>query len=126
MWRAGVRLRAAAYSGLRLPTVNELYRLFSVFPVNTRANPELENEELLGLSRPVLDVVGRGRHRLRAHGVSQQGEERHREHYHRHQLPASGRMSMRSVRQGIEVSAKIGEGPVKFAGSLTYVDSVES
>ncbi|WP_046905212.1 TonB-dependent receptor [Croceibacterium atlanticum] len=44
----GVRLRAAAYSGLRLPTLNELYRPFVVFPVTTMANAGLENERLEG------------------------------------------------------------------------------
>ena len=55
-WRAGaayevsdsLRLRAAAYTGLRLPTLNELYRPFVVFPVVTQANAELENERLEG------------------------------------------------------------------------------
>ena len=44
----GVQLRAAAYSGLRLPTLNELYRPFAVFPVTTQANAALENERLEG------------------------------------------------------------------------------
>ncbi|MGQ7829679.1 TonB-dependent receptor plug domain-containing protein [Altererythrobacter sp. Z27] len=55
-WRAGaafdasdaLRLRAAAYTGLRLPTLNELYRPFVVFPVVTEANAELRNERLEG------------------------------------------------------------------------------
>lgn len=55
-WRAGaayqaganMRLRAAAYTGLRLPTLNELYRPFVVFPVVTQANAELRNERLEG------------------------------------------------------------------------------
>ena len=41
-------LRAAAYTGLRQPTLNELYRPFTVFPVTTRANAALENERLAG------------------------------------------------------------------------------
>lgn len=41
-------LRAAGYSGLRQPTLNELYRPFTVFPVTTRANAALENERLVG------------------------------------------------------------------------------
>lgn len=50
MWRAGggLSVRAAIYGGLRLPTLNELYRPFVVFPVTTRANAALANEELLG------------------------------------------------------------------------------
>src|SRR3546814_16825038 len=55
-WRTGlaydageaVSLRAAAYTGLRQPTLNELYRPFVVFPVETRANANLENERLEG------------------------------------------------------------------------------
>ncbi|MEE4289139.1 MAG: TonB-dependent receptor [Erythrobacter sp.] len=55
-WRAGalfyasrrVEVRAAAYTGLRLPTLNELYRPFVVFPVVTEANAQLENERLEG------------------------------------------------------------------------------
>ncbi len=55
-WRAGalfyatrrLDLRAAAYTGLRLPTLNELYRPFVVFPVTTEANANLLNERLKG------------------------------------------------------------------------------
>ena len=50
VWQAasGLKLRGAAYTGLRLPTLNELYRPFTVFPVTTRANAALQNEELRG------------------------------------------------------------------------------
>jgi outer membrane receptor protein involved in Fe transport len=55
-WRAGaayaasdsLRLRAAAYTGIRLPTLNELTRPFVVFPVVTEANAALRNERLEG------------------------------------------------------------------------------
>jgi outer membrane receptor protein involved in Fe transport len=55
-WRAGaafqasdaLRLRAAAYTGIRLPTLNELTRPFVVFPVTTEANAALANERLEG------------------------------------------------------------------------------
>ncbi|MBA4092092.1 MAG: TonB-dependent receptor [Sphingobium sp.] len=43
-----IALRAAAYSGFRLPTLNELYRPFVVFPVTTRANEALKPEKLKG------------------------------------------------------------------------------
>ncbi len=43
-----LNLRAAAYTGLRQPTLNELYRPFTVFPITTRANAALENERLEG------------------------------------------------------------------------------
>lgn len=69
-WRAGalfyatrrLDLRAAAYTGLRLPTLNELYRPFVVFPVVTEANASLVNERLQGFEvgldwQPVNAVV---------------------------------------------------------------------
>ncbi|RDE06144.1 TonB-dependent receptor [Sphingomonas aracearum] len=44
----GVDLRAAAYTGFRLPTLNELYRPFVVFPITTQANAGLGLEKLKG------------------------------------------------------------------------------
>ncbi|WHO39320.1 TonB-dependent receptor [Sphingobium sp. AP49] len=44
-----VALRGAAYSGFRLPTLNELYRPFVVFPITTRANEALKPEKLKGV-----------------------------------------------------------------------------
>ncbi|HEX5776714.1 MAG TPA: TonB-dependent receptor, partial [Caulobacteraceae bacterium] len=41
-------LRAAAYAGFRPPTLNELYRPFSLGGSTTRANAELEPEKLYG------------------------------------------------------------------------------
>src|SRR5690606_11573145 len=43
-----VRRGAAAYRGLRLPTLNELYRPFVVFPITTNANATLDVERLEG------------------------------------------------------------------------------
>lgn len=45
---AALALRAAAYTGFRLPTLNELYRPFTVFPVTTQANAALNPEKLRG------------------------------------------------------------------------------
>lgn len=44
-----VDLRAAAYTGYRLPTLNELYRPFTVFPIVTQANADLSPERLRGV-----------------------------------------------------------------------------
>ena len=44
-----VALRGAAYTGFRLPTLNELYRPFVVFPVTTEANAALSPEQLKGV-----------------------------------------------------------------------------
>ncbi|QJU60657.1 TonB-dependent receptor [Sphingomonas sp. AP4-R1] len=43
-----VAVRAAAYTGFRLPTLNELYRPFVVFPITTQANADLKMERLRG------------------------------------------------------------------------------
>jgi outer membrane receptor protein involved in Fe transport len=50
-WRAagGLTVRAAAYLGWRLPTLNELYRPFRVGTDATAANAELEPERLRGV-----------------------------------------------------------------------------
>jgi iron complex outermembrane receptor protein len=44
-----VALRGAAYSGFRLPTLNELYRPFVVFPITNQANAALKPEKLKGV-----------------------------------------------------------------------------
>ena len=44
-----IALRAAAYTGFRLPTLNELYRPFTVFPITTQANANLGLEKLKGV-----------------------------------------------------------------------------
>ena len=67
-WRAGalydvgevLRLRAAAYTGFRLPTLNELYRPFVVFPVTTLANEDLLPERLRGFEAGVDVLPARG------------------------------------------------------------------
>ncbi len=50
LWQASdaLALRAAAYTGFRLPTPNELYRSFVVFPITTQANAVLDLEKLKG------------------------------------------------------------------------------
>ncbi|KAG5720495.1 hypothetical protein E4T56_gene9612, partial [Termitomyces sp. T112] len=42
-------LRGAGYTGFRLPTLNELYRPFVVFPITTQANAALKPERLKGV-----------------------------------------------------------------------------
>lgn len=51
LWRVtgALSLRGAAYSNWRLPTLNELYRPFVVFPVTTEANAALAPERLQGV-----------------------------------------------------------------------------
>jgi iron complex outermembrane receptor protein len=47
-------LRAAAYRGFRVPTLNELYRPFVLFPVTTRANAALLPERLTGVELGIV------------------------------------------------------------------------
>lgn len=44
----GVMVRGAGYTSFRLPTINELYRGFAVFPIVTQANAALAPERLRG------------------------------------------------------------------------------
>lgn len=64
VWRlgGGLKLRGSAYSGLRQPTLNELYRPFTVFPVVTRANAALVNERLVGFEGGLDWQLGRAGH----------------------------------------------------------------
>jgi outer membrane receptor protein involved in Fe transport len=48
-----VDLRVSAYTGFRLPTLNELYRPFVVFPITTQANAALAPEKLRGVEAGV-------------------------------------------------------------------------
>lgn len=55
VWRmdSTLSLRGAAYTGIRLPTLNELYRPYTVFPVTTQANAALKPERLRGVEAGV-------------------------------------------------------------------------
>lgn len=53
-------LRAAGYSGFRLPTLNELYRPFTVPPVTTQANAALVNERMTGFEAGLDIAPARG------------------------------------------------------------------
>jgi len=48
-----IDLRGSAYTGMRQPTLNELYRNFTVFPITTLANAALVNEKLRGFEAGV-------------------------------------------------------------------------
>jgi iron complex outermembrane receptor protein len=50
LWHASeaIAFRAAGYTSFRLPTINELYRGFTVFPITTQANGALNPERLKG------------------------------------------------------------------------------
>jgi hypothetical protein len=80
----GVQAARGRLHGLRLPTLNELYRPFAVFPVTTNANAGAAQRE----ARRVRggDRLARGRHsQLLADRVRQRGRERDHQRHHRHQ-----------------------------------------
>ena len=128
-WRVGgsfyatrrLDLRAAAYTGLRLPTLNELYRPFVVFPVVTQANAALENERLEGFEiglnwQPVNEVVFSltafdNRVENAIANVTLEPNLRQRQN-----LPAIDA-------QGIEGALAIKSGTVSFDVSLAYTDA---
>ncbi len=128
-WRAGaafdatrgLRLRASAYTGLRLPTLNELYRPFVVFPVVTQANAALENERLEGYEvgldwRPNRDVLLTltafdNRVENAIANVTLAPNLRQRQN-----LPAISA-------QGLEANLIVSLGQISFNGSLAYTDA---
>lgn len=118
---AGLRLRASAYSGLRLPTLNELYRPFVIFPVVTQANAALDNERLEGWEagfdwRPAAGLtVAATYFDNRVEGaianVTLTPTLRERQN-----LPAIDA-------QGVELSAGYSHGPWRAKMSLSHVDA---
>lgn len=128
-WRTGAAyatndaliLRAAAYTGLRLPTLNELYRPFVVFPVVTQANAELENERLegfeAGLDFNPSDAFGfsltafDNRVKNAIANVTLQPNLRQRQN-----LPAIDA-------QGIEAVLRAKAGALRIDGSLAFTDA---
>ncbi|WP_336981871.1 TonB-dependent receptor [Altererythrobacter fulvus] len=117
----GVRARAAAYTGLRLPTLNELYRPFVVFPVTTYANANLKNERLEGYEAGLDVTAAKGvdlaltiftnRVENAIANVTLSGTDRQRQNVD----------AVKST--GVELAASLGSGPVKFQGTLAYTDA---
>lgn len=117
----GVRVRAAGYTGLRLPTLNELYRPFTVFPVTTQANAALLNERLEGFE------VGADLEPSSAVRFSLTGfDNRVRNAIANVTLAPNLRQRQNIAAiaaRGIEASASLRFGPVSIDGSLAYTDA---
>jgi outer membrane receptor protein involved in Fe transport len=123
VWNAtsAVSLRAAAYTGLRLPTLNELYRPFVVFPITTNANAALKPERLRGYEAGVdfhptealkLSLTGFD-NRLKDAIANVTINDTTRE-----------RQNVASIHaRGVEASADLTFGQVAFSGSLSWTDS---
>lgn len=123
VWRAGngISLRAAAYSGLRLPTLNELYRGFVIFPVVTRANEALKNEKLRGFeagidfapSENIALSVTAFDNKLKNAIANVTIDATTRQRQNVDAIHA----------QGLEFGAALRFGQVSFDGSLTFTDA---
>jgi outer membrane receptor protein involved in Fe transport len=123
MWRAapGLSLRAVGYGGMRMPTVNELYRPFVVFPVTTQANPALRNEAARGfdlgldfapsprISLSLTAFVNRVDHAIANVTVAQNTRQR--------------RNVDAVLAKGIETGARLRLGAVSFDSSLALTDA---
>lgn len=117
----GVSLRAAAYSGLRLPTLNELYRPFVVFPVTTQANESLRNERLEGVEAG-LDVSPSSN--LRFALTAFDNKVKHAIANVTIATNLRQRQNIDAIRsRGIEANASLRLGTVSLDGALAYTDA---
>ncbi|MBC2670081.1 TonB-dependent receptor [Novosphingobium piscinae] len=119
----GLKLRAAGYTGLRLPTLNELYRSFVVAGVTTNRNPLLKAERLAGfeagldlaplpgVSLSVTAFTNRVRDAIANVTSATDPNQRTRANVAAIQA------------RGLEFAAHLERGPVSFDGSLALTDA---
>ncbi|MEO0031468.1 MAG: hypothetical protein RIS94_1226 [Pseudomonadota bacterium] len=121
-------LRAAAYSNIRQPTLNELYRSFVLggkVPITTRANADLGNERLVGFEggfdwRPLAGVTlsatafdNEVRHAVANVTLSSSDTEIIRQRQNVDKVES----------KGVEASADVKLGTVSLGGSISYTDA---
>lgn len=125
----GLQLRAAIYSGLRLPTINELYRPFvltaSGVSTTTNANAALENEKLEGYEAGIdwapIDGVKLA---LTAFDNKVKGAITNVTLARTATSVTRQRLNVDAIEaQGLEFSGQVDLGAVSFDGSLAYTDS---
>lgn len=117
----GLRFRAAAYTGLRLPTLNELYRPFVVFPVVTQANAGLRNERLVG-HEVGIDFTPSSAIDLALTAFDNRVKDAIANVTIGPDLRQ--RQNIDAIRaRGIEATAGLVFGPVQFDGSLAWTDA---
>lgn len=123
LWRASpvVALRAAAYTGLRQPTLNELYRPFTVFPVTTQANAALRNERQKGFEAGIDLTPAEG------FALSLTGFDNRIESAIANVTIGTNLRQRRNVDEirarGIEATASASVGIARFDGSLAWTDA---
>lgn len=117
----GVALRVAAYSGLRLPTLNELYRPFTVFPVTTRANDALVPERLHGFEAGVDLTPAPG---LRLSLTAFDNEVKNAIANVTIAANTRQRQNVDAIKaQGVELTAGVEAGQFTFDGTLAWTDA---
>lgn len=141
-WRGGavvhaaswVALRGAAYSGLRLPTLNELYRSFTLAAPNgsggvslttTQRNPALKNERLLGFEGGIDLTPAKGvKLTLTAF------DNKVKDAIANVTLSSSGTTTVRQRQnvaavhaRGLELGGEVTAGTLAFNGSLAWTDA---
>ena len=116
-----IDLRAAAYTGFRVPTLNELYRPFAVFPITTQANANLKLERLKGVEGGVdlhpaawLSLALTGYYNRLDDAVAN--------------VTIGPNLRQRQnvdaiVAQGIEASGSLHRGAVSLTGAYAFADS---
>ncbi len=117
----GLGLRIAGYSGFRMPTLNELYRQFTVFPVTTLANPALRNEKLRGFDGGIEWAPSAD---MRLSVIAFDDKVRH----------AIANVTLTPIQRerqnvdaiharGVEFGVGLKSGPIRFDGSLAWTDA---
>jgi outer membrane receptor protein involved in Fe transport len=117
----GLSLRGSAYTGLRQPTLNELYRSFTVFPIVTRANAALENEQLRGFEGGLDWHPARG---LSFSATAFDNKVRHAIANVTLSPTLRERRNVDAIHaRGLEFGAEVKAGRVSLTGSLAYTDA---
>ena len=118
---SGIALRGSGYAGLRQPTLNELYRFFTVFPVVTCANADLANEELAGFEGG-FDLTPAPGVRLSLTGFDNSVR-----HAIANVSTARNRRERRNVdavhARGVEASAQVRRGRFALDGAVSFTDA---
>jgi outer membrane receptor protein involved in Fe transport len=117
----GVALRGSAYTGLRQPTLNELYRSFTVFPIVTRANSALRNETLVGFEGGLDWKPAPG---LTFTATAFDNKVRHAIANVTIATNVRERQNVNAVHaKGIELGAEARLGALSLSGSFSYTDA---
>lgn len=140
-WRAGavvhaaswLALRGSGYTGLRMPTLNELYRSFRVTAPNsttiTNRNPALANERLLGFEGGIDLTPARGV-TLSVTGFDNKVRDAIANVTLSTVTSGASTTTTRERRnvgavhaRGVEVATRIERGQVALSGSFAYTDA---